>query len=282
MRLRDLANQIEVLPVDVTDYPSLLNVFKAAQPHIVYHLAGDTSVRKFDGDWDAVDRAIDVNLIGTLNVVRAARDSGAPVRSVVRAGGLEEYGTGFAPADEAQREQPSSPYSASQMAATHWCQMLQEHVSFAITTLRPALVYGPGQGADFLIPALISCLLRDQRFSISDGVQIRDYVYIDDVIDAFQRAGRCDPSLRAAVVNISSGNQYGVADVATMIAERMGLAHLLDIGGIMHRPGDLPNVSGVNTLALQLLGWNPQVALEEGLDRTIDWFRRQIQVGKPS
>lgn len=278
-RLDSLKDRIDVLFADITDYPTVLKAFKQAQPHIVYHLAGDTSVRRFDGSWDVIDRAIEINFRGTLNIVRAAGESGAPVRSVVRAGGLEEYGTGPTPGDERQREQPSSPYSASQTAAAHWCQMIQAHVPFTITTLRPALVYGPGQGTDFLIPALICSLLRNQPFAMSEGMQIRDYIYVEDVVRAFRLAGDVDPPLHGRIINISSANEYRIADVAMAVARQLGRAELLITGGLEQRSGDLPNVSGYNALAQQLLGWCPQVGLEDGLARTIAWFRQGIAEG---
>lgn len=270
-RIAGLAGQAGILNADITDYPALLDIVRTVQPDTIYHLAGDTSVRRFEGEWETVDRAIAVNLSGTLNVVRAAAESGAPVRGLVRTGGLEEYGTGPAPAGEAQREQPSSPYSASQTSATHWCQMLQPQVGFAIVNLRPALVYGPEQGEDFLMPSLIRSLLSNERFAISDGMQVRDYIFIDDAVRAFRLAADRAASLRGAVINIASGNQYRVADVARTIARRLDKEHLLDIGGVPPRAGDLPNVSGVNVLAGRLLGWHPEVALDEGLARTIAW-----------
>jgi nucleoside-diphosphate-sugar epimerase len=198
-----------------------------------------------------VARAIDNNLSGTLNLVRAIAAAGPLVQCLVRAGGLEEYGAGPAPADEAQREQPTSPYSASQAATTHWCQMLQPQLSFSIVNLRPALVYGPGQGADFLIPALIRSLLDGEPFAISDGTQIRDYIHVDDVIDGFRRVG----------------------EVARLIAETIGRPDLLKVAGAPRRAGDLDNVSGLNALAARLLDWRPKVGLADGLGRTIDWFR---------
>ncbi len=266
---------IDMLTGDVQDYSSLVAAMRGARPDVVFHLAGDTSVRRFSGEWEAVDRAVSVNLLGTLNVVRAAAQSGVPIQSVVRAGGLEEYGTGPTPSDEDQREQPSSPYSASQVSATHWCQMLQGTLPFAVVTLRPALIYGPRQREDFLIPALITALLKEKRFALSNGVQRRDYIYIDDVVRAFRSAADAGSGLAGQVINVSSGHQYQVSDVAGAVADRMKRRHLLDVGSADPRAGDLPDVSGRNGRAERLLDWRPEVGLDEGLDKTIKWFARR-------
>jgi nucleoside-diphosphate-sugar epimerase len=272
-RLEGAGEGLEVVEADVTDLAAVSHALRSIQPAVVHHLAGDTSVRRFGGEWEVVARAIDNNLSGTLNLVRAIAEAGPLVECLVRAGGLEEYGAGPAPADEAQREQPTSPYGASQAATTHWCQMLQPQLSFSIVNLRPALVYGPGQGADFLIPALIRSLLDGEPFAISDGTQIRDYIHVDDVIDGFRRAAERATTLRGAVINISSGEQYRVGEVARLIAETIGRPDLLKVAGAPRRAGDLDNVSGLNALAARLLDWRPKVGLADGLARTIDWFR---------
>ena len=124
--------------------------------------------------WDGIARALRVNLDGTLAVLRAVQEASHDVAAVVRAGGLEEYGAGPTPYREGQREAPISPYSASQVAATHFCQMLQPDTAAAIITLRPALVYGPGQGGDFFIPSLIRSCLANVPFDMTSGVQGRD------------------------------------------------------------------------------------------------------------
>ena len=142
-------------------------------------------MRRFDGAWEAVERSLEVNLVGTINVLHAALESGAPVAAFVRAGGLEEYGLAATPFEESQREQPVSPYSASQVAATHYCEVLQRHTSVAIVTLRPALVYGPDQSTDFFIPGLIVSCLRGIDFEMTEGEQTRDLLFVDDLVDAF-------------------------------------------------------------------------------------------------
>ncbi|CAN5187888.1 SDR family NAD(P)-dependent oxidoreductase [soil metagenome] len=272
-RLGDIRDQIEFAEADLCDRQGLERAIENASPDVIFHLAADTSVRRFDGNWDAVDRALDTNFKGTLNLVRAAQASGS-VKSLIRTGGLEEYGRGVVPSDEEQREEPTSPYSASQTAATHWCQMLQPYLDFSVVTLRPALTYGPGQDNSFLIPALIQALLRGQRFTIN-SMHRRDYVYIDDLIAAMLLvAARADP-LGGRVINISSAKACSVPDVGQTIARLMQKEHLLDVRDAPS-PGALETVQGRNDLALKLLNWEPKVGLEEGLQRTIASYSRRL------
>ena len=266
--------------LDVTAAEPIRERFATARPEIVIHLAGDTTARRFDGDWAAIDRALAVNLWGTLNVVRAAIDSDT-VRVVIRAGGLEEYGTGATPYDESQREQPVSPYSASQVAATHITEMLQQHTPIALVTLRPALVYGPAQSTDFFIPALIDNCLRGIDFDMSDGEQRRDVVYIDDLVDAILAAAsavdlRDGIDLRGAVINVGHGVEHRMVDIARLIVRLTSTDATVRIGARPRRTGDLEHLVAKTDVATSMLGWHPRVTLAEGLSRTIDWCRAEI------
>jgi len=219
-RLRDVEPQLIRWAGDITDQRPVQRCVRGVQPDVIFHLAGNTAGRRFQGDWLQVERAIADNFLGTMEVVRAAAESGATVRTFIRTGGLEEYGAGPVPYVEAQREQPRSPYSASQVAATHWCQMLQPQLPFAVVTLRPALIYGPAQSLDFLIPALISALLQRKLFSMTDGAQCRDLLYVDDFVDAVICAATTDSDLRGAILNVSTGEEHSMRDVAACIAEQ--------------------------------------------------------------
>ncbi|MEO5797931.1 MAG: SDR family NAD(P)-dependent oxidoreductase [Gemmatimonadales bacterium] len=271
-RLADVADKHTRWVGDVNDAASLSHALTSSRAEVVLHCAGDTSTRKFDGDWDAIDRAMHVNLFGTLTLLRAAGEPGSQVRQVIRLGGLEEYGTAPTPWSEEMREEPSSPYSASQVAATHACQALQPHLPFSVMTLRPALVYGPGQSRDFLIPALVTTLLRGRRFPMTGGQQHRDLIHVDDLIDAVLAAMR-HPEVRGAVINISAAQEWKIVDVARQIARLVDAEALLDIGALAQRPGDLTHLVARNDLAAELLGWYPRVTLEAGLQQTVEWYK---------
>ena len=257
---------------DVTDYQSVLDCFKKSSPRIVFHLAGDTSARRSQGGWDAVMRSFDVNLVGTINVIRAADELRPHVETVLRLGGLEEYGLAEVPYQETAREQPVSPYSASQVAATHFCQAIQLELEFQIVTMRPALVYGPGQRAGFFIPALIRSCLAGIDFDMTAGTQARDLLYIDDAIEGILLAGARE-DLRGAIINLSTGVEHSMARVSEMIGELTGAKAQIRRGGPSVQINDLEHLYASNALAKRLLGWSPRISLEEGLSRTIAALR---------
>jgi len=277
-RLADLKALLSIAVVDLANTEELIQLCRDVQPKTIFHMAGDTGCRRFDGDWTLVHRAMNANVLAPVNLVQAAQMSGAPVRQLIRAGGLEEYGSGAQQANEDQREAPTSPYSASQTSTTHWFQMLQPHVDFSLVTLRPALVYGPAQNHDFLIPALINALLKGERFATTGGTQKRDLLYVDDFTEALLRAA-CGRDLRGAVLNISSDKSYRMHDVALQIAKLLEKEHLLDIGAAPRRPMDLPEVSGEIRRAATMLDWTPQTSLAKGIAKTVKWYREKMRKG---
>ena len=267
-RLAYLAGRIDAHAGDVTDLTAVRAALTASRAEVVFHLAADTRARHLELGWDGIARALRVNLDGTLAVLRAVQEASHDVAAVVRAGGLEEYGAGPTPYREGQREAPISPYSASQVAATHFCQMLQPDTAAAIITLRPALVYGPGQGGDFFIPSLIRSCLANVPFDMTSGVQGRDLLYVDDVVEAFICAAS-RPELRGQVINVGHGIEHAMRDVARLVLRLSGSTNSLNVGARPARTGDIEHLVTDTTLASERLGWRAKVPLEVGLNLTI-------------
>jgi nucleoside-diphosphate-sugar epimerase len=280
-RLAAVRGELRVHEGDVTYPPSVRAAVAKSKPHVVFHLAADTGVRRLSEGWAGIERSVEVNLRGTLTVLHAALESPTRVQRVVGAGGLEEYGSGPTPYVETQREQPISAYSASQVAATHYCEMLQRGTDTAIVTLRPALVYGPGQSADFLIPSLIASCLRGKDFEMTAGTQYRDLLYVDDLIDAFLLAAT-RRGLRGEVINVGWGEEHAIRDVAETIVRLAGGASRIRFGAKPERTADLAHLVTTTTHALDVLGWRARVPLDEGLRRTIEWHRAQTNDSPPA
>lgn len=277
-RLRDCEDRLTVWTGDVTDFASVLQACRGARPEAIFHLAGDTSLRAFAGDWASIERAVSGGVGGLMNLLRAAHEAAPDLHCLVRTGGLEEYGAGPSPFVESQREAPCSPYSFAQTAGAHLSQMMQPHLPFAVVTLRPTLIYGPDQSSDFLIPSLIRSLLRGRRFTLTEGRQKRDLLHVDDFVAAALAtplAAAAHEDLRGAVLNIASGEGHAIRDIASRIAGMLDATALLGIGGAPERTTEIFDLVGDATLARQRLGWRPKVSLERGLAQTIAWHRSE-------
>lgn len=270
-RIQDLLDRVRVWEGDLTDPPALQRIAHAVDPEIVFHLGADTGVRKIGVTAESLRRSMETNVGGMLHLLGICCERRGRLRCFVQTGGLEEYGNGTIPYAEEQREDPVSPYSASQVAATHYAQMLVRTQGLPIVILRPALTYGPAQANEFLIPQCIAHALRGGELAISSGDQGRDLLYIEDLVEAYCAAA-LTPQIFGEVINIGSGREYRMRDVAALIGTLMQ-AELAIVHGHSSRPIDIVHLVCRNEKARRLLGWAPHVGLEEGLLRTIAWYR---------
>ncbi len=280
-RLSDFSTKLTLWPSDFSCSSNLEKNILSANPDIVFHLAGDTTIRKKGVGFDEISISLEVNLKGTLNLLQAIMNLQSPNPRLIRVGGLEEYGNGPIPFKETQRENPISPYSASQVAATYYSQMIQHYVQFPILTLRPSLVYGPAQNPNFFIPSFITSLLNSSEFEMSELPHYRDFIYVDDVIDALLMAMEKPASssilTENLTINICSGHEYSIHEVAQMIQRLMGKTIKLRPFQTESRAMSLKHLKGSNERAKNLLHWSPKTSLEEGLLHTMNWFRNHSE-----
>ena len=159
---------------DMRDATFVSDSVMDSRPQIIYHLA---AFKKRSSEFTDFSQEIDVNLIGTLNLLTpAARLEG--LQSVVVLGTCEEYGHSATPFAEGVRELPVNAYSFSKLCVTHLCQVMKAVYKMPLVVLRPSVAYGPGQAADMFLSSLLSTLLEGKPFKMTAGTQTRDYIYI--------------------------------------------------------------------------------------------------------
>lgn len=261
------------LVVDLCDRDALSEAINYVKPHLVFHLAADKT--RFFGDYSALQKSLETNLIGTINLVESCLKN-SQIDRFIMLGTCEEYGNGQTPFHENQREMPISSYSYTKTAAIHLLQTLHRTIDFPVIILRPTIVYGPGQGLDMFLPALIESLLSRQVFKMTHGNQSRDYIYISDLVEACYTAIESD--VIGQVINIGSGHALPIRELALLVAHLIGndADKLLDFGALPERKNEIINYSVDLEAATQYLRWRPQVSLEEGLRLTIESYRKYL------
>ena len=277
-RIEDVLGKITLWRADLTDATCVKECADAVQPEIVFHLAGDTAGRRWTRNFSELDRSITANLQGTINLIRALQASPRPPSRFIRAGGLAEYGDAPVPFDENQRESPVSAYGASQAATTMLLSALSRQLPFPAITLRFAAVYGPGRNEDFFLPSLIVRCLEQRDFEMTAGDQPWDLIYIDDAVEALVKAASTDIA-SGEIINIGSGRAPTLREVAELTVRKIGGPARLQIGALPVEAGDVKELYCRIDKAKTMLGWQPLIDLDTGLDRTIEWYR--LRVGKP-
>jgi UDP-glucose 4-epimerase len=239
------------------------------KPEVVFHLAAQADVRVSVSN-PALDA--EVNILGSLNVIHAALEAGS--RKVVFAGsGGTLYGVPDAtPTREGHPQRPLSPYGVSKKAVGDYLHYYREIHGLEYSVLALANVFGPRQdphGEAGVVAIFAGKLLAGERPTIyGDGEQTRDFVFVDDVVDAFARAADKGGGL---IVNIGSGVETSVQQLFDLMARATGYPEPARYGPL--RIGELNRSALDPGRAAIHLGWKPYTALEEGLERSIDWFR---------
>ena len=218
----------------------------------------------------------EVNVTGTLNVLEAARRAG--VKRVVSASSSAVYGVrGTLPRSEDQPPQPLSPYAASKLATEYYCAVYHRLHGLETVSMRYFNVFGPRQDPTSqyaaVVPSFVENLLNGRSPTIyGDGEQSRDFTYVDNVVAANLSAARA-PDAAGAVLNIACGERFSVNQLLSSLKAILGSQ--VEARYVEARPGDVRHSQASIEQARKLIGYEPQVSLEEGLRRTVDWFRSQ-------
>lgn len=242
---------------DLSDPAATSSLVAEVRPHSVFHLAGAVTGAR---DVELVRTTLAGNLVGAVNLLTAVATE-APETRLVLAGSVEEPTDGTAP----------SPYAVAKWASTGYARMFHELWGVAVTVLRMAMVYGPGQPDERkLVPYVTSTLLRGDDPELASGTRLVDWVYVDDVVDAFLLAARTDQAA-GRVLDIGSGTQVSIRDTVELLATLVGGSARPRFGAIPDRPLDAAQVSDP-AAAGEVLGWRPTTPLRDGLLRTIAWY----------
>lgn len=275
-RLLEVRDQITLHEGNLIDRSAMDAIVEVVRPEIVWHLGAYTHVGK---SWHRVDECIQANIQGTVNLLQALDGTG--YRRFVYTGTSEIYGDIDVPFREDVRVNPISPYSVSKYAGERYCRMFHQGHGWPIVMLRPFNAYGPYQSPDRVIPEIIVRAVRQQPLRMTQGRQTREFNYVEDLAEGFVRAGVVE-GIEGEVINIGNGEEVSMCDLATTILDLMGNPIEAQFGALPDRPTEIWRMYSDNTKARTLLGWKPAHSLEEGLAKTIAWYRGELERGGSS
>ena len=193
------------------------------------------------------------------------------LKRFVQIGSSDEYGNTLAPQREDIRESPISPYSLGKLASTHFLQMLHKTENFPAAILRLFLTYGPGQDDKRFLPQIIKGCLHDLPFPTSSGEQLRDFCYVEDTVKAIFLALQSDAS-NGEIFNVASGIPITIRSLIERICLIFGKGQP-QFGSIPYRVGENMALYASIKKINEVLGWTPQVSLDEGIKRTVESMR---------
>lgn len=267
------APEVRLEEVDLRDAESVRGAARGCE--VIFHQAAMKSVPR---SLEEPERFTDVNVVGTLNVLLAAREASA---AVVFASSSSVYGDQeLFPLTEAMVPRPRSPYAATKLAGEAYCRAWSESFGVPTIALRYFNVYGPGQdpASEYasVVPRFITaCLTGTRPVIYGDGEQARDFTFVDDVVEANLLASRAPEEAHGLAFNVGGGaGPTSINRLLDLIAAASGTS--LDPVHEAARPGDVRRSEADVSLARRLLGFEPHVGIDEGLRATVDRFRARL------
>jgi NAD dependent epimerase/dehydratase len=269
-------NQLEIVAGDLRDLSSVQAAVQGVT-HVL-HLGALIAI-----PYSYVHPAevVETNVMGTLNVLLASREAG--IERIVHTSTSEVYGTALqVPIDESHPLHGQSPYSASKIGADMLAESFYRSFDLPVVTLRPFNTYGPRQSARAVIPTIITQALTQEVLHLGNLDARRDLTYVSDTVGGFLRVAETS-GVEGETFNLGTGREVRIADLAQEILEITGRPMQVRVDQERLRPekSEVQRLLSDNRRARQRLGWQPQVALREGLARTVAWIESHLELYQP-
>jgi nucleoside-diphosphate-sugar epimerase len=266
--LAGVSDEVSVVAADVLDRTALDAVFERYRPSHVFHLIGDTFVPSADHH---PARFLRINVEATLRMLEAVRDHGA--ERMVYVSSTEVYGDVEGPIDETAPLDPVNTYAVTKLAADRLCHTFNAEHDVPVVVARIFNCYGPRETQPYVVPEIIRQLAAGPVVRLGNTEAARDFTYVDDTaraLIALMTSDRPDGS----ATNIGTGRPVGLREIASLCAAEMGQDDpTIERDPRRERRRDIDVFHADPSRLVESTGWAPLIGLEEGLRRTIEWFR---------
>jgi NAD dependent epimerase/dehydratase len=273
----DTLSAIDITMGDVRDFDAVREVSRGA--HAIFHLAALIGIPY---SYEHPQEVIDTNIIGTSNVLLAAKELGTFER-ILLTSTSEVYGSALrVPMDEEHPLQAQSPYSATKIASDALGLSFQRSFGLPISIVRPFNSYGPRQSARAVIPTIIGQAVSGATLRLGRTDTTRDFTYVTDTAGGFIAVASSDAAI-GEIINVGSGHETSIADIVRKVAAITGreLAVEGDAQRVRPEKSEVSRLLSDSTKAERLAGWKTQVSLDDGLRRTTEWIREHIDQYRP-
>ena len=272
-RVHDVAGQVRRHEVDVQNREGVRSAVREVRPDWVFHLAA-YGAYPYQTD---LDRIVSTNVTGSTALLDACAEFG--VEAFIQTGSSSEYGFKDHPAREDELLEPNSAYAVSKAAATHYCQFLARNLKMNAITLRLYSIYGPYEEPTRLVPSLITRGLNGRLPPLVQPRTARDFVYVDDAVDAMLRVAATAGIPPGSIYNVCTGTQTDLATIVAEIREILSIQAEPVWDTMAARAWDTSAWVGDPAAILRDAGWRAETGLRDGLRKTVRWFREGFVEG---
>lgn len=266
-RLQEVAADVHIHTLDLQDAASTRSTLQQIGADWVFHLAAFGAYPTESG----MRTMVDTNLMAAVALLDACADIG--VEAYVQAGSSSEYGLKDHPASETEALQPNSHYAITKAAATHYAQLTARQRDLNAVTLRLYSIYGPYEEPARLIPRLLVHGFRGQLPPLVSPDIARDFVYVDDAVEAILKVAGHTNLTRGSVYNVCSGTESTIASVVSVVRKLLHVSAEPVWASMESRSWDTNTWVGSPEAFERDLNWKAGIDVETGIRKTVEWFR---------
>ncbi|MGK0325088.1 MAG: UDP-glucose 4-epimerase [Polaribacter sp.] len=249
--------------VDITNFDETYKVIQKIKPDIVYHLAANISRNR---DFTIYEEMATVNVQGTLNILKSLEGIDA---HFIFTSSSEIYGNNASPFHENQIPKPVSPYSLTKINAEMLVQTYSTNQSKKFTNLRVFNFYGENMPEGFFIPQMIQSLKKGEDFLMTKGEQVRDFLYVGDVVKALVLTAKNSNSY-GETMNVCSGKGTKLSQLAAAVNTVMKTKAKIVLGAIPYRDNEVWEMIGDNSKIKKITDFEPKISIDKGIEIVIN------------
>jgi nucleoside-diphosphate-sugar epimerase len=264
-RIEDILSTVEIIHGDLGAIEQAGDMIRAFAPEVVFHLGWYGVGNRYRDDPAQVSQ----NLYGSLKLLEIVAKAGC--QRWLGLGSQAEYGRYDKVIGEELPPRPTTLYGITKLSVCLLSQKLCEVYGIGFTWLRLFSPYGPADTPQWMIPYTILTLLKKQKPALTSGEQRWDYLYVEDAVEAIWRAA-VSPEAQG-ILNLGSGEAHTIKSIVERIRDLIDPNLPLGFGEVPYRPDQIMHLQADISRLQQATGWSPQVSLDEGLRRTVAWFR---------
>lgn len=268
-RIREIQPHLYVHIVELTNFSKLVETINHIRPDWIFHLATHGAY-SYQTDTQQI---VQTNMLGTINLVEACSKYG--FEAFINTGSSSEYGFKDHAAKEDEFADPNSCYAVTKLSATLFCRYIANQRKLHISTLRLYSVFGAYEEPTRLFPTLVKHGLRNEFPPLVDPAIARDFVYIDDVINAYHLAVTQPTREYGAIYNVGTGIQTSLGQVVEIAQRLMHIQTQPQWQSMPNRHWDTTSWVADPTKIKRELGWEPQYDVEQGMKKYIDWVKHE-------
>jgi UDP-glucose 4-epimerase len=271
-RIRTIRKEVHIHQVEFQDAKALGSIVGRIRPDWIFHLA-TSGAYSWQTDLSAM---VQTNIVGTINLVQACLRTG--FETFVNTGSSSEYGFKKSPPSEREWLEPNSHYAFTKASASLFCRYTAQSQNVRLYTLRLYSVYGPYEEPGRLMPTLIRLGRKGELPPLVNPETARDYVFVDDVVDAYLLAAIQPVQETGAIYNIGSGIQTSLRDVVNVARQELGIVEQPRWGTMPQRIWDTNIWVADKQKAFSALGWRPKFTFQQGFHTMVQWFSENAEL----